>query len=132
MANRYFKNDAKTLEGGVVKLFGKFATTTSGTVGSQSCKGFSIAKTGSEVGRYTVSLEDQYMGLLGVSAIVVGPADAAYTGTKGLIPFLRNVSVTDSTPGFDIQFAQATLADAELMDGAEVYIEISLKNTTAF
>lgn len=132
MANRYFKGDAKTLEGGVVKLFGKFVTTTSGTIGSQSCKGFSVSKTASEAGRYTVLLEDQYMALLSVNAIVVGAADAAYTGTKGLIPFLRNVNVTDATPGFDLQFAQSSLADAELLDAAEVYIEITLKNTSAY
>ena len=132
MANRYFKGECKTLEGGVIKLYGKFVTTTSGTIGSQSCKGFSVAKTGSEAGRYTVSLEDQYMALLMVNAIVVGAADTAYTTTKGLIPLLRNVDVTDSTPGFDLQFVQSSLADAELLDAAEVYIEITLKNTSAY
>jgi hypothetical protein len=120
------------LEGGVIKLYGKFVTTTSGTIGSQSCKGFSVAKTGAEAGRYTVSLEDQYMALLMVNAIVVGAADTAYTTTKGLIPMLRNVDVTDSTPGFDLQFVQSSLADAELLDAAEVYIEITLKNTSAY
>lgn len=132
MANRHFKNDAKTLEGGVVKLFGKVVTTTSGTIGSQSCKGFSVAKVGSEAGRYRVTLQDQYMALLSCHAIIVGTADTAYTGTKGLTPLLRNVAVSADTPVLDIQFVQATLADAEVLDAAEIYIEITLKNTTAY
>lgn len=132
MANRLFKGMPKTLESGVVKLYGKIVTTTSGTIGSQSCKGFSVAKTATKTGRYTVTLEDQYMALLAVGVNIEGTADAAYTGAKGLINFLRNVDVTAATPVFDIQFATTTFADAELEDAAEVYIEITLKNSTSY
>lgn len=133
MANRYFKGDVKTLEGGVVKLYGKVVTSTSGTISSAACKGFAVTKTSAETGRYTVTLEDKYMALLGASVTVVGPADSAYTTAKGLNSFLRGVAVDASTPLLYIQFNRTdTAADAELEDAAEFYIELTLKNTTAY
>ena len=136
MANRYLKDQVRTLEGGPVKLFGHVVTSTSGAIdtSSTSCKGFSVAKTGSETGRYTITLEDNYNALLGVSVAVVGADDTAYTASKGLPWFLRNVDVGDS---FDIQFAvqdsaDESMDDAELEDGAEFYIEITLKNSSAW
>lgn len=133
MANRYFKDKPMTLEGGVVKLYGKVVTTTSGTIGSTSCKGFAVTKTGSETGRYTVTLEDKYMELLACSVIVEGAADSAYTTANGLNSFLRGVAVGAATPLFYVQFNRTdTAADAELEDAAEFYIEITLKNTTAY
>lgn len=133
MANRLLK-PTSCLEAGVVKLFGSVVTTTSGTIGSTSCKGFSIAKTGSETGRYTVTLADTYQKLLSVNVNVIGATDAAATSAKGLVSFLRNVSVTDATPTFDIQFCDAdgSPADAELQDAAELLIEITLKNSSAY
>ena len=133
MANRLLKS-LNTLEAGVVKLYGKVVTTTSGTVGSTSCKGFSVAKTGSETGRYTVTLSDSYQGFLGCQVTLVGAADAAYTSAKGLVAFVRNVSVADSTPTFQIQFCDpdGSAADAEVEDAAEFYLEITLKNSSAY
>jgi hypothetical protein len=132
MANRYFKQFQGTLEAGIVSLFGSFVTTTSGTIGSQSCKGFSIAKTATETGRYTITFEDKYMGFKSLSATVVGASDAAYTATKGLAPFLRNVDVV-SAKTLDLQFADPeSSADAELEDGAQVFIEIKLKNSSVY
>lgn len=119
-------------EAGVVKLYGTFTTTTSGTIGSSSCKGFSVAKTATETGRYTVTLGDKWNGLLGVNVAIEGAADAAYTASQGLCSLLRNVDVS-SAKTLDIQFADpATSADAELEDGAKVYIEITLKNSSAW
>ncbi len=133
MANRLMKQFSMTLEAGVVKLYGEVTTTTSGTVGSQSCKGFSIAKTGSEVGRYTVTLADKYMKLLDVNVCVVGAADAAYTAAKGLVSFIRNDSIASNGVTFNVQFVDpATSADAELADAAKFKIEITLKNSTAY
>lgn len=121
-------------EGGVVKLFGSLITTTSGTIGSTSCKGFSIVKTGSETGRYTVTLTQGYQKLLSVGVTIVGTTDAAMTNAKGLTHIVRNVSVNDATPTFQIQFndPDGSPADAELEDAAELLIEITLKNTTAY
>lgn len=134
MANRLLKPLAGCLEAGVVKLFGSFVTSTSGTIASSSCKGFTVAKTATETGRYTVTLADTYTALLGVNVSIVGAADAAYTNAKGLTHILRNVSVADSTPTFDIQFndPDGSPADAELADAASVLIEITLKNSSAY
>src|SRR5687767_3421468 len=126
MANRLMKQFTGTLEAGVVKLYGSVTTTTSGTIGSTSCKGFSVAKTATETGRYTVTLQDSYVNLLACNIVVVGSADAAYTTTAGLTPYLRNVSVTTAKT-FNIQFADVALADGELADGAKFHIEITLK-----
>jgi hypothetical protein len=132
MANRLLKQFSGTLTQGVVKLYGHVVTSTSGTVGSYTAKGFTVAKTGSEAGRYTVTLSDTYCAFLGCQVTLVGAADAAYTTAKGIVPFVRNVSVADSTPTFDIQFADAdgSAADAELADAAEFYVEITLKNSS--
>lgn len=134
MANKDFKDEVRTYEGGIVKLFGKVVTSTSGTISSQVCKGFSVAKTSSETGRYTVSLDDKYTSLRGCSVALVGAADAAYTTANGLNSFLRGVDVSNATaPLFYVQFARTdTGADAEVIDGAEFYIEITLKNTSSF
>ena len=133
MANRYFKDHVKTLEGGAVKLFGKVVTTTSGTIGSQTSKGFTVTKTESETGRYTVTLEDKYSSLLGLTVALQGAADAAYTTANGLGWFVRGVDVSASTPLFYIQFYRTdTGADAEVIDAAEFYIEVTLKNTSAY
>ncbi len=133
MANRYFKEVAKALEAGVIKLYGKVVSTTSGTVGSSTTKGFVVTKTATKTGRYTVTLQDTYMALLGVSVVLVGPDDSAYTTAKGLGWFVRNVSIADATPTFDIQFYRTdTGADAEVMDSVEFYVEVTLKNSTAY
>lgn len=133
MANRYFKGDVKTLEGGIVKLFGKVVTTTSGTIGSQVSKGFTVTKTGSEAGRYTVTLEDKYTSLRGCSVALQGAADTAYTTAAGLGWFVRGVDVGAATPLLYIQFYRTdTGADAEVINSAEFYIELTLKNTDAF
>lgn len=132
MADRYFQQFQGVLEHGIVKLYGKVVTSTSGTVSTTSCVGLAIAKTAGETGRYTVTLSDYYAGgLKSASVAVVGPADAAYTTAKGLVWFLRNVSVSTSAKTFDIQFCDAdgSPADAELMDAAEFYLEVTVKNS---
>lgn len=131
MANRSYKQFQHTLENGIVKMFGKVTTSTLGAVGSSDCKGFSVAKTGSESGRYTVTLEDKFNGLRGASVIVEGAADAVYTDAKSVTPILRNVDVANST--LDIQFIDPTdNSDAELDDAAAFYIELTLKNSSAY
>ncbi len=134
MANRTFSKDAVTLEKGVVKLFGHVVTTTSGTIGSQSCKGFSIVKTATETGRYTVTLDDYYVAFLNASVVVVGSADTLYTTTKGLGSLLRNVAIDASHKTFDVQFVDRATApaDADLESSAEFYIEITLKNSSVY
>lgn len=131
MANRNFQQFQGTLEKGIVKLFATITTTTSGTIGSTTATGLTVAKVGSEAGRYRITLQDQYTRLLCVNAIVSGAADAAYTTAKGLNTLVRNVAVNAATPILDIQFARTdTGADAEVEDAAVIYVEITLKNSS--
>lgn len=134
MADRYMKQFLATLEAGVAKLYGEVTTTTSGTVGSTSCKGFAVAKTAGETGRYTVTLQDKYNKLLHCGVVVVGSADAAYTSAKGLVSFLRNDTIAAGGKTFDVQFCDSdgSPADAELADGASFKLEITLKNSSAY
>lgn len=131
MANRQFQQFQGTLEKGVVKLFATITTTTSGTIGSTSAVGLSVAKVAAEAGRYRITLEDKYTRLLAVNATVSGAADAAYTTAKGSFAIVRNVAVSSATPVLDIQFVRSdTTADAEVLDAAVIYVELTLKNSS--
>lgn len=134
MANRYFQQFQGTLEHGIVKLFGVVTTGTSGAIDSSDCKGFTVVKTAAEAGRYTVTLNDNYFSLRNCTVTLVGSSDAAYTASKGIVPFLRNVSVSNSSKTFDVQFstAVASPADAEIENGAAFYLEITVKNSSAY
>jgi hypothetical protein len=129
MANRRYKQFQGTLESGIVKLYGSVTVGSSGAISSSSVKGFTIAKTAGETGRYTVTLNDKYNALKHVSVIVVGPADAALTDASGIIASLRNDAVATSKT-FDIQFSRnTTLADTEITSGNKFLFEITLKNS---
>ena len=74
------------------------------------------------------------MALLAVTAVPNGAADAAYAIAKGTHSFPRNVAVVGSASAngsLDIQFARSdTMADAEVEDGATIYIELTLDNSS--
>lgn len=142
-ASRNFTPEVGSLQKGVVHLYGYHTTTTSGTLSTVvtafspvANAGYTLTKTGSEAGRYTVQLTTTsgaaatYNKLLFVGAILEGVADTAYTTDKGLVPLLRNVAVA-TTGTFDIQFATGdSNADAEVEDAAVIRIHIVLKNST--
>ena len=133
MANRLLRPLSGSLTNGVVKLYGYIATSTSGTISSTTgTKGMTITKTASETGRYTLTLSDKYQSLLACSVAIQGAADAAYTTAKGLTWILRGVDVSATTPVLYLQFndPDGSAADAELEDGAKVYIELTLKNSS--
>lgn len=131
MANRNFQQFQGTLEKGIVKLFATITTTTSGTIGSTTATGLTVAKVAAEAGRYRITLQDQYTRLLCVNAIVSGAADAAYTTAAGVNAIVRNVAVNAATPIFDLQLIRSdTSADAEPDSGAVIYVEITLKNSS--
>lgn len=132
MANRLLKPLKGCLEAGVVKLFGSVTTSTSGTIASQACKGFSVAKTATKTGRYTVTLADKYNGLLACAVVVQGADDAQVASAKGVQAMLRAVDMTNGV--FKVQFLdrQTQPADAELEDGAIFRLEITLKDSTAY
>jgi hypothetical protein len=133
MANRLMKQFPLTLEAGVCKLFGSCTTTTSGTVGSQSGKGFTITKVGATAGRYLVSFQDKYTSLLGIAVTLQGSTTAAYTAAKGLCHMIRVENVAGAVPSLLIQFQDpATSLDAEVADGAKFFVEVTLKNSSAY
>ena len=129
MANKRFKQFPLTLESNIVKLYGEMTIGATGAISSSSTKGFSIAKTAAETGRYTVTLQDAYPSLKNVSVVSVGPADAALTSASGIISSVRNEAVSSSKT-FDIQFSSnVDLADANPSSGIRVLVEITLKNS---
>ncbi len=129
MANRLFNQFQQSLESGIVNLYGSMTIGTSGAIDSSSTKGFTIAKTSGETGRYTVTLNDKYNELKICNVVCVGPADAALTDASGIIVSLRNDAVA-SAKTFDIQFSRnTTLADTNPTSGIIVKIEIVLKNS---
>jgi len=132
MAARRFEQMQYSLEKNVVKLYGTIVTSTSGAIASQDCMGAVISKTADEIGRYTIALRDSYQRVLSVSVTVVGATDAAYPIASGIAHILRNVAVSSATvPAFEIQLCrQDTGADAEVLDGASILVEISLSNSS--
>lgn len=141
MANRGFDRQVGSVRKGVVKLYGRFTTTTSGTIStvagsftSARQAGFSVVKTATKTGRYTVTLQDKFTELCGVHTTVIGTADAAYVAGKGFVAsFVRNDAASTSKT-FDIQFTRINgttdYADTELADAAVVLIEITLTNSS--
>lgn len=128
MANRDFKGQVRTLESAIVKLYGNLTFGASGAITDDS-KGFSVAKTATETGRYTVTLEDKYSEFMGCNVTVVGPDDSAATTADGYWTFVRNEAVASST--FDIQFVRTdTGADANPTSGNIAHLEITLKNSS--
>ncbi|MDQ3023393.1 MAG: hypothetical protein M3R04_03250 [bacterium] len=141
-ASRNFSPLVGSVRKGVVKLYGTFATTTSGTLSTTAITsakqaGFTVTKTASKTGRYTIQLIESsglaatYNALLQVNTTVIGGDDAALTTTKGLTAVVRDNDVaTDGT--FEVQFVTTNSgnADTELQDSASFMLEIVLANST--
>lgn len=125
MANRSFYPDRGSLSREIVKLYGTMTIGATGAVSSSSAKGFSIAKTAAETGRYTITLEDAYNAFRGCNVSVVGADDAALTVLYGGV---RNVDVSSAGKTLDIQFVGAVGTDTNPASGDVVYIEIILQN----
>src|SRR6185369_2497008 len=93
-------------------------TTTSGTIDTTNSDtaalaGIAVTKTATETGRYTFTARCTHLKLLVVNITPIGPADAAWgANTTGLAHFIRNDAIA-SAGTFDVQFAQASDADAE-------------------
>lgn len=105
----------------LVTLTGSVVTTTGGTIGSQDCEGFTVAKVGSEAGRYRATLNNAFRALQYGDMKVVGAADAAAAAAKGQVCQLRNVSPTSRTVDFQLltpSLAAGASVDVEPEDGA--------------
>lgn len=128
MANRMFYPLRGSLSREVVRLYGSVTIGTSGAIASQSCKGFSVAQTDSEDGRYTVTLDDPYNGFLGCNLTIEAADDAAvpvvYAG-------VRNVDVSAGSKTFDVQVTgidTGAFADTDPASGDVLHLEIILQN----
>lgn len=131
MADRYFKDQVKTLEGGIVELYGKLTFGSSGAISAQSCKGFSVAIVDSTAGRYTVTLEDKYPEFKGCDVTLQGPDSSALTTADGNQHVVRAVNMANKT--FLLQLVRTdTGADADPTSGTIAYLKITLKNSTAY
>lgn len=121
----FFPGHGNSLPGRVT-MRGKLVTTTGGTIDTTKSEfeGFTVVKTGTKTGRYTITLHRAYKRLGGMAVTIIGTDDAAATGTNGWIYQLRKNTI--STDGaFFLQFKRSdTNADAELEDAAEVRFEI--------
>ena len=112
----------------------RFTTSTNGDIsGTPDYYGISsIVLTGSEAGRYTVTLPRASVKLAGVIATLVGPDDAALTTTKGLVAVVRDDDIaTDGT--CEIQFVETVTAnaDTDIQDGASVRLMLFLIDSGA-
>lgn len=140
--------NVKTSSPGVVQVRGFVTTTTSGTIGSSNVfgGGASIAKTGAQTGRYTITLQPPALPpgvtpaiwlanlqFMGGYATIVGPDSAALTTTKGLIAVFRDddISQAGAKDGtIEIQWVQTNAgnADTEVQDAASFYFCIDIGN----
>ena len=125
MANRNFYPSRGSLSREIVKLYGSATIGASGAISSQSCKGFTIALTAAEAGRYTITLDDAYTAFRGCHATVEGANDSALTAFYAAV---RNVDVSNSSKSFDVQFVSVIGTDADVASGDVIHLEITLQN----
>lgn len=107
----------------LVILSGIVTTSTSGTIASQDCVGCTVAKTGSEAGRYTVTPHNKFLKLMYGHCVAELSADTAAVQAKGVVGAVRGVAA--ATPVLYLQFtivptAAAAGADAEVEDAAVI------------
>lgn len=113
----------------LVMLTGIVTLGSSGAVASQDCDGFTVALTGSEDGRYTITPAQKFIGLRYGHATLELSADTAAVQAKGVVSVLRGVATT--TPVLYVQFtivptAAAAGADADAEDSAVMRIVLVL------
>lgn len=104
-------------------LTGVITTTTSGTIGSQDCVGFTAARTAA--GRYVITLTQAGLKLMYGHAAIEGHATAAAAAAKGQVAQLRSVSPT--TKAITVQIMTPSLAagasvDVDVEDAAKIRI----------
>ena len=122
----------------------RLVTTTAGAVDTTNSwvpGGQTIVKTAATVGRYTLTLPKAYERLLNVIATPIGPATANYgANTTGLKFFIRddditravNLSTSDNSGTVELQFVQASYADAEIPDGLGFMLTIFVASGKTF
>lgn len=100
----------------------------SGAISSAAdCKGFTVAKTGSETGRYTITLGKGYRTIRNVIGSLEISADAAPVSGKGTVCLLRGVSASGKQAFLQVAIpplAATVGADAEAEDNAILRITV--------
>jgi hypothetical protein len=124
MSNALHKH-VGTLGDNMIILTGVVTLGTSGvlsTTVAQTCKGFTVAKTGSEVGRYTATLADKYGAIEYAHCVVEVAADAAVTDQKGAVCALRGVDGPAKVAYFQLLGwdGDGDAADREPIDSAKL------------
>ena len=120
MSNRMYFPFRGSLNRETVTLFGSVTTTTSGAIGSQLCKGFSVARTGTGV--YRITLQDAYAALLNLSVTL---SVSAVTAGKGQLFFVSTNTPLSSV--IDVTVLRPdTQVPADVDDGALVSFAITL------
>lgn len=120
MSNRMYYPVRGSLNRETVTLFGTITTTTLGAIGSQSCKGFSVARTGTGV--YRITLQDAYAALLSLSATL---SVAVVTAGKGQLFFVSTNTPLSSVIDVTVLRPDTQVA-ADVDDGALVSFAITL------
>jgi hypothetical protein len=121
----------------ITSFAGRVVTSTGGAVASTDCEGFTVTKTASKTGRYTVQLVDirgqavTALKLRGCMVSLIGPDDAALTTNKGVTGLVRAETVATNGQFF-IQFVQSNAgnADTEVQDGASFDIIFWVKDSS--
>lgn len=137
--DRVWKNDIRTLIPGLRIVHAHAATTTSGTLGTVTAQGMTLTKTATETGRYTCQLLKSdgtsaatAVGFIGAIVNLIGPDDTALTDAKGVWSgFVRDNDIaSDGT--IEIQFQDADDgADADVQDGASIYVTLLLQDSNS-
>jgi hypothetical protein len=122
---------------GVVRFSTLITIGAAGAISSQDKSEFTgmnqVVKTGGQTGRYTFQLPCLFKNLRGADVTVIGPDSANYgANTTGLSFFWRrndidanNINGTSNKDGtIELQFIQASYADAEVPSGVSLLVEI--------
>lgn len=120
MSNRMYYPVRGSLNREVVTLYGSVTTTTSGTIGSQLCKGFSVTRTGTGV--YAIALQDAYAAVLDARVTL---SVAAITAGKGQIFALTTDTPLSSALVIKV-YRPDTQVPADVDDGAVLKLAITL------
>lgn len=120
MANRTF-NPPRALEKELITIVGRIPLSAAAAVGTKVGRGYTVAKTAT--GEYTVTLQDNYMALIGFSFTVIG------TGTIVTVPELKSESVT--TGSFVIKtVTRSTGATADTAVAFDLCFTAHLRNSS--
>lgn len=117
-------SDHECLEAGVVHLYYRFATTTSGAVGAVTRKRGLGTPTRDSTGTYSIPLADPTMAVLDVSINVEG---ASVGTSKGFHGRPKSETLSGASPKVVIEFLNKDEAVADVADGNVIFGCITVK-----